>query len=164
MKEVTINSDGGSFGNPGPGGYGVVLKYKNHRKELSGGFRKTTNNRMEILGVIRGLQELTEPCNVKIFTDSRYVVNTISKGWALKWRANNWVKSNKEVAANSDLWAILLELCDKHKVTMNWVKGHAGDIENERCDVLCKIAGKRSNLPEDKGYENSLESNKKQLV
>jgi len=156
VKEVVINSDGGSFGNPGPGGYGVVMKYKHHRKELSGAFRKTTNNRMEILGAIRGLEELTERCKVAVFSDSKYVVNAISKGWAKKWRANNWIKSNKEIAANHDLWAILLELCDKHDATFNWVKGHAGDPENERCDELCKAAGKQPDLPVDIGYEESV--------
>ena len=156
MKEVVINSDGGSFGNPGPGGYGVVMKYNQHRKELSGAFRKTTNNRMEIMGVIRGLQQLTERCLVSVYSDSKYVVNTIEKGWAVKWRINNWIKSNKEVAANPDLWAILLDLCQEHEVTFNWVKGHAGDVENERCDELCKIAGKMPDLPADAGYENAL--------
>jgi len=155
MKEIIMNSDGGSFGNPGPGGYGVVLRYKEHVKELSGAFRKTTNNRMELLGAIKGLEVLTERCRVNAFTDSKYVVNAISKGWAKKWRANNWMRNKNDAAVNPDLWARLLELCDKHEVTFTWVKGHAGDEDNERCDVLCKTAGQQENLPPDTFYETN---------
>jgi len=158
LKEVFIYSDGGSAPNPGPGGYGVVMKYKQHRKELFGGFRKTTNNRMEITGAIRGLEELTERCRVTLRTDSQYVVNPIEKGWARKWRSNNWMRNKKEAAINPDLWAILLELCDKHDVTFEWVKGHAGDPDNERCDALCAEGRAIPELPVDEGYERNTEA------
>ncbi len=154
MKELSIHTDGGSFGNPGPGGYGVVLKYKQHRKELSGAFCRTTNNRMEIIAAIKGLESLTEPCAVTIFSDSKYVVNAISKGWARKWQRNSWMRNKTDAAVNPDLWARLLVQCDKHDVVFQWVKGHAGDVENERCDVLCKAAAKKPNLPADAYYES----------
>lgn len=153
MKEVTLYTDGGSLGNPGPGGYGAVLMYKHHRKEVSGAFRKTTNNRMEIMAVIQGLSVLTEPCRVNVFSDSRYVVDTISKGWAVRWRSKNWMRNDKDAAINPDLWDKMLTLCEKHDVTMNWVKGHAGIPENERCDELCGIAANKPDLPPDSVYE-----------
>lgn len=136
MKEVEMFTDGACSGNPGPGGYGVILKYKDNVKELYGGEHETTNNRMELTAVITGLSVLKEPCSVTITTDSKYIVDAVTKGWAKKWKANNWIKSDKKKALNSDLWDKLLMLLDIHKVTFVWVKGHAGHPENERCDRL----------------------------
>ena len=135
-KEVEIYTDGACSGNPGAGGYGVILKYKDKIKEISGGEAHTTNNRMELMGVITGLSVLKEPCKVMLYSDSKYIVDAVNQGWARKWRANNWIKSDKKPALNSDLWGQLLNLLDKHDVTFNWVKGHAGHPENERCDTL----------------------------
>lgn len=136
IKTVEIFTDGACSGNPGPGGYGVVLRYGKAEKELSGGDSSTTNNRMELLGVITGLEALKEPCQVTLTTDSKYVVDSITKGWVYNWQRNNWIKSDKKPALNVDLWERLLPLLEKHKVTFNWVKGHAGHPENERCDRL----------------------------
>ncbi|MBR6394771.1 MAG: ribonuclease HI [Ruminococcus sp.] len=136
MKFVEIFTDGACSGNPGPGGYGVVLRYGTKEKELSGGDSSTTNNRMELLGVITGLAALKEPCQVTLTTDSKYVVDSITKGWVYNWKKNNWIKSDKKPALNVDLWEQLLPLLEKHKVTFKWVKGHAGHPENERCDRL----------------------------
>jgi ribonuclease HI len=123
MKHVTLYTDGGCIDNPGPGGYGVVLLYDSHRKELSGGYRRTTNNRMEILAAISGLEALKEPCRVTLYSDSQYLVNAIKKGWARRWQANRWMRSNKEKAINPDLWERLLELCSIHKVQFEWIRG-----------------------------------------
>lgn len=135
-EKVEIFTDGACSGNPGPGGYGVILRFGEHYKELSGGEAQTTNNRMELMGVITGLSALKFPCEVILTTDSKYVVDSVTKGWAKKWQANNWIKSDKKKALNTDLWEQLLALLDTHKVTFNWVKGHAGHPENERCDEL----------------------------
>lgn len=153
LKQVVIYTDGACSGNPGPGGYGVVLLYNEHRKELSGGFRRTTNNRMELLGAIEGLRALNDRCSVKLHTDSQYVVNAIEKGWAAKWRANGWMRNKKEKAVNPDLWEQLLTLCQKHDVQFIWVRGHSGNRENERCDVLAVAASMKPNLPADEMYE-----------
>ena len=134
--KVEIFADGACSGNPGPGGYGVILRAGEHIKELSGGEKHTTNNRMELTGVIEGLSALKYPCEVVITTDSRYVVDGITKGWARSWKKNGWIKSDKKPALNSDLWEKLLELLDIHSVTFIWVKGHAGHPEKERCDEL----------------------------
>jgi ribonuclease HI len=155
MKQVTLYTDGGCINNPGPGGYGVVLLYSSHRKELSGGFRFTTNNRMEIYAAIAGLSALKEPCRVTLFSDSQYLVHAIQKGWARKWRENGWKRNSKERALNPDLWQKLLDLCDIHQAEFRWLRGHAGDSENERCDELAKAAALGSNLPEDSGYQGS---------
>ena len=157
LKQVVIYTDGACSGNPGPGGYGVVLLYNEHRKELSGGFRRTTNNRMELLGAIEGLRALNDRCSVKLHTDSQYVVNAIEKGWAAKWRANGWMRNKKEKAVNPDLWEQLLTLCQKHDVQFIWVRGHAGNRENERCDVLAVAASMKPNLPADEMYERGGE-------
>lgn len=135
-KTVYIFSDGACSGNPGPGGYGVILRYGDKEKELSGGEAHTTNNRMELMGVITGLEALKYPCRVIIQTDSKYVVDGIEKGWAKSWRARGWVKSDKKPALNPDLWGRLLDLLDIHEVKFTWIKGHAGHAENERCDRL----------------------------
>lgn len=152
MKDVKLYTDGGCINNPGPGGYGVILIYNSHRKELSGGFRLTTNNRMEIYAAIAGLEALKEPCRVTLFSDSQYLVNAIEKGWARNWRRNGWRRSNKEKAINPDLWERLLKLCEIHEVHFEWLRGHAGQSENERCDELAKAAARKSNLPPDPGY------------
>mgnify|MGYP004631710275 FL=1 len=136
MKKVFLFSDGACSGNPGPGGYGVILRYKDTEKEFSGGEPETTNNRMELMGVITGLSALKEPCEVLATTDSKYVVDSITKGWVYSWQKKGWVKSDKKPALNVDLWKKLLPLLEIHKVTFNWVKGHAGHPENERCDTL----------------------------
>ena len=153
MKNIIMYTDGGCLGNPGPGGYGVVLLYGDVRKELSQGYKLTTNNRMELTACIVGLDALKESCNVTIHTDSQYVINGITKGWASRWRANNWKRNKKDKAINPDLWGRLLDLCDKHKVSFVWVKGHAGNPENERCDYLANTAGTRSDLLDDKNYQ-----------
>ncbi len=153
MKGVTIYTDGACSGNPGKGGYGVVMLYGSARKELSGGFYKTTNNRMEVLAVIKGLEALKEPCDVKLYSDSKYVVDAIEKGWAIKWRSNGWMRNNKEKASNVDLWERLLELLEIHKVVFIWVKGHADNPENERCDQLARGAIQKNTLENDEKYE-----------
>ena len=138
-KQVEIFTDGACSGNPGPGGwggYGVILRYKQFEKEISGGEANTTNNRMELSAVIAGLEALTEPCDVTLYSDSKYFVDAIEQGWAKKWKAKGWMRTNKDKALNPDLWEKILELLDKHNVTLVWIKGHAGHPENERCDKL----------------------------
>lgn len=136
LKHVEIFTDGACSGNPGPGGWGVVLRFGEREKELSGGEKNTTNNRMELTAAIKGLAALKEPCRVTLTTDSKYVADGIDKGWAKSWQQNGWRKADKKPALNPDLWEELLRLCDMHEVTINWVKGHAGHPENERCDRL----------------------------
>lgn len=136
MKSIKMYTDGACSGNPGPGGWGTILKYNNKEKQLSGGEKDTTNNRMEMTAVIRGLEALNQPCKVEIFTDSQYVVNAVNKGWAVSWRNKGWKKADNKPALNSDLWEVLLDLLEKHDVTFNWIKGHAGHPENERCDEM----------------------------
>ena len=133
---VTIYTDGACSGNPGPGGYGAILMYGSHKKELSGGDANTTNNRMELMGVITALEALNRPCQVDLYTDSQYVVNAIEKGWARKWQANGWMRNKKDKALNPDLWQRLLDLLETHQVTFHWVKGHAENPYNNRCDEL----------------------------
>ena len=139
IKKVEIFTDGACSGNPGPGGYGVILRFGEHTKELSGGEHETTNNRMELTGVITGLAAFKEPCEVTLTTDSKYVVDSITKGWVYGWQKKGWIKSDKKPALNVDLWKQLLPLLEKHKVNFVWVKGHAGHPENERCDQLAVI-------------------------
>ena len=136
MKTVTIYTDGACSGNPGPGGWGAILMYGGHKKELSGGEAQTTNNRMELTGVIAALEALKEPCAVELYSDSKYVIDGLGKGWAKGWRARGWVKSDKKPALNPDLWGRLLDLCEKHTVRLHWVKGHAENQFNNRCDQL----------------------------
>ena len=150
---IVIYTDGSSLGNPGPGGYGVVISSPGGTRELSGGFRRTTNNRMELLACFVGLEQLETPSAVALFSDSRYVVDGITKGWASKWQRNDWRKSNGGKALNIDLWERLLSLCDHHDVHWVWVKGHAGNPGNERCDQLASQAASLPNLPPDVGYE-----------
>ena len=155
---VTIYTDGACIGNPGPGGYGAVLLSGEHRKELSGGFANTTNNRMEILAAIVGLETLKKPSAVTLYSDSRYLVDAIEKGWAIKWQANGWMRNKKERAVNPDLWERLLDLTKQHDVAFRWVRGHAGNKENERCDKLAVAAAKGRNLPADSGYKSNLKT------
>lgn len=137
MKNITIFSDGSSLGNPGPGGWGTILKYNGHVKELSGGDPSTTNNQMELLGAIKGLEALKEPCNVEIISDSKYVVQAINE-WLENWIKNNWRTAGKKPVKNLELWQRYVEVSKKHNITATWVKGHAGHEENERCDTLAR--------------------------
>lgn len=136
MKTVTLYTDGACSGNPGPGGWGAILSYNGVEKELSGGEANTTNNRMELLAVISGLEALKEPCCVELYSDSKYVIDGLSKGWAVSWRKNNWRKADKKPALNPDLWERLLDLVEKHRLSYHWVKGHADNPYNNRCDQL----------------------------
>lgn len=155
LKEITIYTDGGAVPNPGRGGYGVVLRFGKHAKELSGGYALTTNNRMELMAVIAGLEVLKERCRVQLHSDSKYIVDAITTGSAFKWRDNGWsmkaVGSTK--AKNPDLWERLLTAYDRHEVEMIWVKGHAGVDDNERCDQLASAAMQQPDLPPDEGYD-----------
>ena len=164
MKNVEIYTDGACIGNPGPGGYGTILRHNATEKELSEGFRLTTNNRMELLAAVKGLEALKEPCVVDLYADSLYVINGIQKGWAKGWRANGWVKKDKLPAMNSDLWARLLELCETHTVHFHWVKGHNGHPENERCDRLANAAAITAALLVDDIYEASRVEARNTLV
>jgi len=154
LKHVTIYTDGAASGNPGPGGYGVILEFQGKRKELSGGYRRTTNNRMELLAAVVGLEALKERCEVTLYTDSAYLVNALNEGWAQRWRAHGWMRNKNEPALNPDLWERLLRLCEQHEVHFVWVKGHAGHPENERCDQLAQEAARGINLPVDTAYEH----------
>jgi ribonuclease HI len=152
--KVIIYTDGGCITNPGTGGYGTVLLYGSKRKELSAGFRRTTNNRMEIMACIEGLKALKFPCSVILFSDSQYVVNSIQKGWAKRWRRKGWMRTPDQPAENADLWEQLLDLCETHNVEFSWVRGHAGNRENERCDRLAREAAlNKKNLSRDTAYE-----------
>jgi ribonuclease HI len=156
--KVVIFTDGASTGNPGPGGYGVVLLYGDTRNELSGGFRRTTNNRMELLACITGLKELKRPVPAVLYSDSRYVVNGVEQGWARRWKKNGWMRPPDRQgrvfrAENTDLWAELLDLLDLQPVEFRWVKGHASNPENERCDQLAVQASRQRGLPEDVGFQ-----------
>lgn len=153
QRAVEIYTDGACSGNPGAGGYGVVLLYGNKRKEMSEGYRMTTNNRMEVLAVIKGLEALKEPCQVTLYSDSKYVVDAIQKGWVKKWKANGWYRNKKERASNVDLWERLLVQLERHQVTFQWVKGHADNPGNERCDELARGAIAAGNLLEDENYQ-----------
>jgi ribonuclease HI len=157
MNTVTIYTDGSSIGNPGPGGWGAVLLAQGHRKELSGGYRLTTNNRMELMAVIESLRALKRPCAVTLYSDSKYVVDAVNQGWAQRWRANRWKRGKQGKALNPDLWETLLDLLEIHQVTFVWVKGHADTVENERCDRLAVAAARKPNLPVDTGYEQDDE-------
>ncbi|MCD6025214.1 MAG: rnhA [Fibrobacteria bacterium] len=151
LPEVVAYTDGCCLGNPGPGGYGVVLLSGGNRKEISGGFRHTTNNRMEILAAIVALESLKEPCRVQLYSDSQYVIKAMTEGWAEKWKARGWRTASNAPAANPDLWERMLRARIRHRVEWKWVKGHSGVVENERCDVLANAAAKGA-LEEDGGY------------
>ena len=162
VNPVTIYTDGACTGNPGPGGYGVVVIKGNQREEYAKGYKLTTNNRMELLAAIIGLESLKQSSQVTLYTDSKYVSDAINLGWADTWRAKGWRKSGRGKVLNIDLWKRLLSLLDKHDVTFKWVKGHAGNPNNERCDQLAVKAAKGRNLSRDTGYEASQEENNKQ--
>ncbi len=149
MKHVIIHTDGACSGNPGPGGYAAILQFNGVERELSGGFRLTTNNRMELTAAIVALEALKERCRVTLYTDSRYIVDAINKGWAARWKRNGWMRNKTDEALNPDLWERLLALLGKHLVTIEWTRGHAGDPLNERCDKLAVEASKSDDLPED---------------
>jgi ribonuclease HI len=152
--KVLIYTDGGAITNPGPGGYGVVLRYKKHKKELSGGFQLTTNNRMELMACIEGLKALKSECEVVLFSDSMYAVSGIANGRVRKWQANGWKRGKKHRVENVDLWEQLLELCDIHQPEFRWIRGHTGNPDNERCDQLAMGAAGGQNLAIDKAYED----------
>ena len=143
MKTVTLYTDGACSGNPGPGGWAAILMFGQQKKELSGGEPSTTNNRMELTGVIEGLNALKEPCAVELYSDSKYVIDALEKGWARSWQKRGWVKSDKKPALNPDLWERLLALCDVHDVRLHWVKGHATTPYNNRCDELAVAEWKK---------------------
>ena len=149
MKEIEIYTDGACRGNPGPGGYGAVLKYRRHRKEISGGFRETTNNRMEIFAAIAALDQLIEPCEITLYSDSRYLVDAVSKRWLANWKRRGWIKADKQPVLNVDLWRRLEAAMAPHRLKFVWVRGHASNAENNRCDELAVAAATRGNLPED---------------
>jgi len=157
--QTIIYTDGAAIGNPGPGGYGAVILQEGKRRELSGGYQLTTNNRMELMAAIKALKALASPQDATLYSDSRYMVDSINKGWVKKWQANRWKKADKKKAENIDLWKQLLEELEKHNVTFVWVAGHAGTPENERCDRLAVRAASKKNLPEDEGYRNGEQQN-----
>ena len=148
MKTVTIYTDGACSGNPGPGGWGAILMYGAYKKELSGGEERTTNNRMELTGVITALEALKEPCIVELYSDSKYVIDALEKGWAKGWQARGWIKADKKPALNPDLWQRLLDLCSYHEVHLHWVKGHASNEYNNRCDQLAVAESQKFKQPE----------------
>ena len=143
MKTVTLYTDGACSGNPGPGGWGCILEWNGHERELSGGEQSTTNNRMELTAVIMGLSALKEPCAVELYSDSKYVIDALEKGWAWDWKKRGWIKSDKKPALNPDLWEQLLTLVSQHQVTYHWVKGHAQNPKNTRCDELAVAEWKK---------------------
>lgn len=151
---VTIHSDGSSLGNPGPGGWAAILSWGDETKELSQGYIKTTNNRMEIMGVLHALSLLSRPCTVRVYSDSKYVCDAISKKWLSAWIKNGWKTAAKQPVKNRDLWEQLLPLLQRHEVSFHWVKGHSGHPENERCDILAKTAAQGPDLLHDSVYEN----------
>jgi ribonuclease HI len=153
MKTVDIYTDGACSGNPGPGGYGIVMLYKNNRKEMQGCYRLTTNNRMEIIAAILALEALREPCIVRLYSDSRYLVDAIEKGWVARWQKNNWMRNKSDEAVNVDLWKRLLNQLERHKVEFIWVRGHASNVENNRCDELARGAIHEGGFLVDEGYE-----------
>jgi Ribonuclease HI len=155
VKQVVLFSDGACLGNPGPGGYGVILAYGEHRRELSGGFRRTTNNRMELTAAVKGLEALKERCAVRLVSDSEYLLNAIAKRWVFGWRSRGWRRAAGKIVPNADLWDQILKLIEFHEVSLEWVEGHSGHPENERCDRLAREAASGTDLPPDIGYETS---------
>ena len=143
--KIEIWTDGASVHNPGPGGYGILFEYQGQKWERTGGFRRTTNNRMEIMGALLALETLPEKCKVVIYTDSQYVVNSIMKGWAKRWRSKGWKRKDNKRVPNADLWERMLQMCDKHKVEFKWVKGHNLNVNNNRCDRLAHSAARKPN-------------------
>ncbi|MFC1967769.1 ribonuclease HI [Chloroflexota bacterium] len=154
LKNVTIYTDGACIENPGPGGYGVIIDDDGYKIELSGGFRRTTNNRMEMMAAIVGVEVLKERCLVTVYSDSQYLVKAISLGWAKRWQKNGWKRNKRDAALNPDLWERLLKVCEAHNVEFRWIRGHSSHSENERCDQLAKEAAMRHDLPSDNCYES----------
>lgn len=152
MKEVEIYTDGGARGNPGPGGFGAVITFGRHRKEVCGAFEHTTNNRMELMAAIRALDILSEPCRVTLHSDSKYLVDAMTKGWLTGWKRKGWIKSDKKPVLNRDLWQLLDKVTANHEIRWKWVKGHAGNELNERCDALVHEAIDSGQLQVDDGY------------
>ena len=148
MKAVSMYTDGACSGNPGPGGWAAILRYGDREKVLSGGEENTTNNRMELTAAIRGLKALREPCEVHLYSDSRYLVDAVEKGWARGWQSRGWMRTKKEPAKNPELWKELMELLGRHRVELHWVKGHADDPMNARCDALA-VAESRKFAPKN---------------
>lgn len=160
MKHVNLYTDGACLGNPGPGGYGVILEYNGAEKELSGGFRLTTNNRMELLATIVGLEALKEPCEVDLYSDSQYVVHAIEQGWLRRWQATGWQTRERKPVLNVDLWQRLVEQLNRHTVRFHWVRGHAGHPENERVDRMAFAAAQQPDLGVDEVFEQDHTRNK----
>ena len=165
LKEVAIYTDGACRGNPGPGGYGVILSTGKHRKELSGGFERTTNNRMELLAAIAGLEQLRQPCQVTLASDSKYLINAMTRGWLRKWKGLGWMRGPGKRLRNEDLWKRLDEAAARHEVTWKWVRGHTGHAENERCDELAVAAAEGERRTVDEGYlrEAALDAGETEL-
>ncbi len=157
--KTLIHTDGSALNNPGPGGYGAVIRYENKVKELSGGFRKTTNNRMEMMACIEALKTVKSKEQIVLFSDSKYVVDAINKGWAKKWQQRRWMRTKYDKAENADLWAELLKVMEKRDVEFRWIRGHSGNRDNERCDILANNAAREPNLPADINYEKGKISN-----
>lgn len=155
LKQVIIHTDGGCKGNPGPGGYGAVLVAGSHRKELSAGFRHTTNNRMELRAAIAALELLNQPCEIEVHSDSKYLVDAMTKRWTDGWKKRGWVTAGKTPVKNKDLWIRLLAAAQMHRVSWHWVKGHAGHRENERCDTLANLAVASGKWVEDEGFSEA---------
>jgi ribonuclease HI len=153
MQRVVIHTDGGCKGNPGPGGYGAVLVCGKHRMELSAGYRMTTNNRMELRAAIAALELLREPCTVELHSDSKYIIDAMTKRWIAGWQRRGWLTAARQAVKNKDLWLRLLAAMQPHAIHWHWVKGHAGHPENERCDVLANLAVKTPGLLEDAGFD-----------
>lgn len=152
LSEITIYTDGSSRGNPGPGGFGTLLIATSGRRELSGGFARTTNNRMELLAAIVGLEALDKPCRITLHSDSRYLVDALNKGWLRSWKQRGWIKADRQPVKNTDLWKRLDAAVRDHAVTWKWVRGHVGNPNNERCDELATSAADTPGLPPDTGY------------
>ncbi len=163
MKEILIYTDGAAKGNPGAGGYGVLLVHGEHQKELSGSFDCTTNNRMELLAAITGLESLQEPCRVIVHSDSRYLVDAMTQGWLERWRAKGWMRTPKERVKNVDLWKRLTQAVSPHEIDWQWVRGHDGHEENERCDTLASEAALAENREVDEGFLAEQRLNQAQL-
>jgi ribonuclease HI len=151
-EQIQIFTDGACLGNPGPGGYGAILAWRDNRKEISGGYALTTNNRMEMMALIQALEGLKRPCVADVYSDSKYLCDAILKGWLKGWKKKGWITADKKPVKNKDLWLRLDELLKTHKVTFNWVRGHAGHVENERCDELARRAASSTGLIKDEGY------------
>ncbi len=160
LKQIRMFTDGAARGNPGRGGYGVVLLNRSHRRELSAGFERTTNNRMELMAVIAGLESLRFPCEVEVFSDSKYIINAMNQNWIAGWKARGWQRQRSQLLKNADLWKLLDRARAPHQMTWTWVKGHAGHRENERCDQLATAVADSGDLDVDGGFIKALNAGK----